>query len=1079
MPIKPITEINISDTINPSEVIRLQEQYQSQQELSEPSRDLFGIIRAGMEEENPLVSISSNYRFNVDFDDTGLMRDESEDELTFDPIERASKDGVNPDNLLDFIFVESDRQYQRKLASYQHQSARREDLSKAGFTGFMSTLAGGFSSPTTLIPALNAVKAYKVGKAAVVGAAGVGLSTGASVGLDELALQASQDARTKEESEMAIITSTILGGILGAGSGVAQSLAAKKSIKELLSADLPPMVGKGGDRVQFEDAINRSVGAAEAPIDESRIGQNIGGSAIGQIYAKTFGKINPVTRLFDSANSEVRNITENLLSTPVVLEKNVPDAKGVSRPTLDSAEDEIIRNELRREGPTFQAYNESYREFLKSKSKTVLDKVKNPLKNRKDFDREVFNALISKDVHPDPNIQKLAQTIRNNVFDPAKKEAIKLGLYPEDIAVKNADSYMHQMWKPDVLRNNYDFFLETRMKPYITSAIKKARAKDIKLSKEKTKAGKPTQRALDAQINLRTKFEDIDDYTDIVSREVLDKLIIGDFSKSFADIEVAKRGPLKERKLNIPMKDLFNVKTPDGKTVDFIETDVLAVTQRFNRIISGETALHRRFNTAKFEDVEKNIRDELQDNIQKISKSDVKNKDKAIADLLRDTESSIGDLKELWSLTRGNFNSKSGVQFVDEAAFALRTVSFLRLMGSVLLASLPDVANLTIRNGVVRTFGSSLNELTLNVKSIMKNVKANNFKNVRKADLEREAVGWETAMQARLAVNYDLVDATSSGSAINRLLNQVTPKFTKATGISYWNDIMNKRAAVVTTLRISDATKSFAKKGTLNKSDTIFLNQIGLGSDDWADIASEINKHGVKEGKLQTFNLHNWDNKKLAEKVENAVIKEQGRTIIRKGIGDAPVFMNTWWGKFIGQFLNFAFAQNSKLLTPSLQRADANALFGSLMSIAVGMGVYALRETASGRDLSDDPNKWVLEGIDRSGVLSVPMMANMYFSAVAGKGIEDLVTDESLSRYQIHSARSRIFGAPTGTAFEIGNLFAELSDLEWTERDIHQARVLMAAQNHFLFRYLLDAAEKGIADVTGAKKKNTNKGSKK
>lgn len=80
---------------------------------------------------------------------------------------------------------------------------------------------------------------------------------------------------------------------------------------------------------------------------------------------------------------------------------------------------------------------------------------------------------------------------------------------------------------------------------------------------------------------------------------------------------------------------------------------------------------------------------------------------------------------------------------------------------------------------------------------------------------------------------------------------------------------------------------------------------------------------------------------------------------------------DTEMGKVIGQFKSFAFASTQQVLIGRLQQKDLAALTGFAGAVAMGMFSFYLKRTIQGKELPNDPNVWLVEGIDRSGYLGI------------------------------------------------------------------------------------------------------------
>ena len=144
---------------------------------------------------------------------------------------------------------------------------------------------------------------------------------------------------------------------------------------------------------------------------------------------------------------------------------------------------------------------------------------------------------------------------------------------------------------------------------------------------------------------------------------------------------------------------------------------------------------------------------------------------------------------------------------------------------------------------------------------------------------------------------------------------------------------------------------------------------------------------------------------------------------------------------------------------PALQRHDTAALGGAVTSVALGMLGYAFYSMAAGRDLSDDPKRWIAEGLERSGLFSWLGDATQLAGKVTGYGVT--------SRHQSRNFYGALLGPTTGTADDMVRVLHATAQADIRTGDVTALRRLLPYNNLFYLRWLFNAAEDGIDEVVG------------
>ncbi|MDW9902028.1 hypothetical protein GOA77_09130 [Sinorhizobium meliloti] len=142
-------------------------------------------------------------------------------------------------------------------------------------------------------------------------------------------------------------------------------------------------------------------------------------------------------------------------------------------------------------------------------------------------------------------------------------------------------------------------------------------------------------------------------------------------------------------------------------------------------------------------------------------------------------------------------------------------------------------------------------------------------------------------------------------------------------------------------------------------------------------IATQIKKHGIEEDGIYGANVEDWDDTFAARAWAAALNKDADRTVIVKGVADNPLWMKTNVGKLLFQFKSFAMAAHQRVLIAGLQERPHRLAEQLVFATALGMLISYLKfvergDTDDANRLLENPGLWVAEGLDRSGIMSLP-----------------------------------------------------------------------------------------------------------
>ncbi len=313
----------------------------------------------------------------------------------------------------------------------------RRQRDASGWGGTLGDLFGGVTSPTTLIPGTGLVRAVKGGYAIGASALGVGAMNMGASAIDEAFLQLSQQERSGAESAMAVGSSFLIGSLLG---GTAASLLGRVE-REL--------VERG-----WRD-LNESTGAS-AGAEAVRKWSYDDLSMSGWLARKTVDAvdfINPNVRLATSASLVAREIGQMLGENTFYYKLH---DSGFAVAPGGSAETEaykLLRGSL---NLGFQGMEDQYKAMKKAGISMSWS----------EFDEAVGKAMRREDQGANEFISAAASTLRREITDRMKDEAVRAGLLPADIKIEEAASYFSRVYNVEkMIAQEADF--KARVMPWM------------------------------------------------------------------------------------------------------------------------------------------------------------------------------------------------------------------------------------------------------------------------------------------------------------------------------------------------------------------------------------------------------------------------------------------------------------------------------------------------------------------------------------------------------------------------------------------------------------------------------------
>lgn len=540
-------------------------------------------------------------------------------------------------------------------------------------------------------------------------------------------------------------------------------------------------------------------------------------------------------------------------------------------------------------------------------------------------------------------------------------------------------------------------------------------------------------------VNERDKFRDIlvnwwargaqgmsKEDAEIAADATINKIVGARIPQDFVNVFTVKvPGSSKSRTLNLP----------DSMMREYLESDANYVLQRHIRESAPDIELTRTFGDRAMEKQLKDIQDEYDELMRANPKDQAK--------LAKARENDIRDIMAMRDRLVGTYKMPDDPgSFFVRAGRALRNVNFVTKLGGMTVSAIPDLARGVMVQGFSKTmkgYGALISRSPA--------LKAS------KAEMAKMAVGLETVLNTRSRLMADLVDSSTRTNAVEAGLDRVTDVFGKLTLMGQFNDVNKAINGMITSDGILSGT--FAGRR---------LAKLGINDNMAARIRSEFEKHGEIIDGWHIGNFEKWDDQHVAGVFQSAVLKDTNNIIITPGVGDTPLWASTTIGRSIFQFRSFTTASYNRATIGGLSEGTGQFYYGAAFQIGLGALTYALKQSANGKEVDWSPNKLVLEGVDRSGILG-PLMEynNMAEKASGGMvGLGSLLGTGTQSRYASRGFIGSALGPTFGLLDTITDVTAGVLNGDAGDRVLHNVRTLLPGNNLFWIAPLINQVDPGM-----------------
>jgi hypothetical protein len=292
--------------------------------------------------------------------------------------------------------------------------------------------------PTNWIPGGVIYKEAKIGSAVARSMMGASLSAVASTGIQEAVLHQNQLTRTMQESIFNTVGAGLFGGVVGGG---ISALGSRKVAQGLSREEI-----QAANRIQKDitDAISPSESLSAARnnmMDDQEIAR------MPKFIAATM-KLTPMNRLLTSPFKTAKWFGSSAYEHNYELVKNSDGITGgaslersikMEMKNLNNLQVDHMNHYYAMHGVTSRYFKATQKKMRELGTETGENM------NLDQFNRAVYETALTGQDHELSHVNAAAKMWRGE-FDRLQKQAIDLGLLPEDVSVPNAPNYIMVMY---------------------------------------------------------------------------------------------------------------------------------------------------------------------------------------------------------------------------------------------------------------------------------------------------------------------------------------------------------------------------------------------------------------------------------------------------------------------------------------------------------------------------------------------------------------------------------------------------------------------------------------------------------
>lgn len=614
-----------------------------------------------------------------------------------------------------------------------------------------------------------------------------------------------------------------------------------------------------------------------------------------------------------------------------------------------------------------------------------------------------------------------------------------------------------------------------------TAAVRSKLRKDV--AKEATKAARQAAREVTKELReqLRNTVREFDQRKKLHLRDVAERsLERGDFESLAWEIHARIIGtpdgrlPYDTALQPSPLKGKAEGKSglstnlkgrkfliPDNDIQDYLVSDIEELSTDYVRNVAPDIELRRLFPDDDLDLT--NTQKQIYEDWQKKSAEEPKWAEKANAD--------IRDIVAIRDKIRGKYGlPEDPLHWGNRAGRAMRQLNYIRLLGGMTLSAIPDMARPVMVHGFSRVFRDALIPMV------------QDFHNFAKATQSIRDMGLAMDMMnnSRAQALADLTSDFARYSKLERTLGVASDTMGMISLMGPWNTAMKQIAGAVSQGRMIRGILDEVG-GKVSGAERKYLRAAGISEEMSKSIADQLKQFGGKtENGLAIPNWSEWTDPDAKRVFQSALGRDVDRIIVTPGL-DVPLWAgHSEFGRLIFQFKSFAVASTQRVVLSGLQQRDMATLNGLWFATTLGMLASGLKMADSGRgdELKNwTPEKWLVEGIDRSGVTGWLFEAhNMLEKASRGHlGLSTVTGEAPMSRFASRNIFAALAGPSVGLVTTTAGIFGSAAEQfatgeGWQESDTHAVRRVLPYQNLLGVRHLFDLAEEGVNSSLGVKR---------
>ena len=751
--------------------------------------------------------------------------------------------------------------------------------------------------------------------------------------------------------------------------------------------------------------------------------------------------------------------------------------------TLDRAmrRAQKLLNKLDETDPKFEQKVAQVREQIErsfrvfAKAETRLDKLKGV--------PEGFEELVTSDIRPTDKISKLEdrQRIREEALDdlferlddlenPENRGQVKelLSEQIENLQKASLSVNNKRALRLNKLRDDVTRFDPQKQKALVDETRANLADKRLQFVEDLqlkdgariTKRTDPSGRGLLADGSRLADNIDLSQTVKEMASDIAARMT-GEGDRVPAVAMLGERGPELARTLDIdPTRVWANGRTYE----DFLERDVEKVARRYLRTIGPDLELYKRFGTVNPMQPKSGIMQRIKrefneakeavDNDASLSPEQKQKRRQKISNefqqALRDMEGQIQRLRH----TRGVPDNPNSWAW-RSGRFALN-LNTMRLMGGVVISSLPDLGSIVMRHGLLGAFKNGLIPFVRNLQAMK----------ISAREARIAGVNLDLALHGRAAAMFDIMDEVEHGTKFERGMQWATNNFGRVSGFDYWNHSVKVLAAGLVNARMIDALDKVAK-GTAKSRDITYLAANGIdgvtAQKMWKELTETPEGSDIVNGVMMP-NTANWQDRDIARAYSAALGRQVDSEVVTPGL-ERPLWMDAnMVGRLVAQFRSFTFSSQQRLVIAAAQEARIGngipVAEGVMVQLALGGLAYYLWANARGEETRKEmenasPEKWAVEMVTRSGLLGVLAEVQTAAENVPGtNAIATLGTGRS-SRSRFAKPVERAAGPTAGLLFDNLNRII-------TQGDTGAIRRTLPMQNVTYLAWLFDRVEEQL-----------------